>query len=59
MDLHLNDDEARTLFELLRHNLGQLRLEVARTDQKDMRHLLVVRQDLIEQLLNELQRAGV
>ena len=56
MELILSDDDARTLRDLLSDHLGQLRLEVARTEAKEFRHRLVIRQDLVERLLTELDR---
>jgi hypothetical protein len=58
MELHLTDEETRTLRDLLHDYLPALRLEVARTDAKDFRHLLIQRQDLAERLLADLSSAG-
>ena len=57
MELVLTDD-ARTLRNLLSDHLRELRLEVARTEAKDFRHLLVLRQNLVERLLAQLGREG-
>ena len=56
MHLTLSDDEARTLRDLLRDYLPELRLEVARTRVKAFRHALLARQELCERLLGELER---
>ena len=54
MRIDLTDDEARTLGTMLRDYLPALRREVARTDQHEFRHDLVMRQDLCERLLGLL-----
>ena len=54
MELTLTDDDARILGELLRNYLPDLKREVARTDSHDLRHQLVVRQDLCERLIARL-----
>jgi hypothetical protein len=54
MQLQLTDPEARDLHDLLHDYLPALRREVARTDAKEFRHMLVQRLDLAERLLNEL-----
>jgi hypothetical protein len=54
MQLQLTDQEARDLHDLLHDYLPALRREVARTDAKEFRHMLVQRLDLAERLLNEL-----
>lgn len=54
MQLHLTDQEARDLHDLLHDYLPALRREVARTDSKAFRHLLVQRLDLAERLLVDL-----
>ena len=59
MELILSDDDARTLTDLLSVYLRQLRMEVARTDAKEFRHALVLRQELIERLLAQLEAASV
>ena len=55
MQLNLNDEEARTLGELLRDYLPRLRMEVARTEAKDFRHELLKRQDLCERIVAALE----
>jgi hypothetical protein len=56
MELTLNDDDARLLRDFLRDHFHDLQLEVARTEVKDLRHLLLARQDLVERLLARLER---
>jgi hypothetical protein len=54
MELILSDDDARTLRDLLSDHLHDLRLEVARTEAKDFRHVMLMRQELVERLLAQL-----
>jgi hypothetical protein len=54
MQLVLSDAETVLLRELLADYLPSLRREVARTEQHDLRHLMVQRQDLVERLLEQL-----
>lgn len=54
MQLDLEDKETSILREMLRDYLPDLRREVARTEVKDMRHELVLRQELCERLLSRL-----
>jgi hypothetical protein len=56
MQLILNDNDARTLRDLLSDHLRDLRLEVARTEAKDFRHALLLRQELVERLLVQLEK---
>jgi hypothetical protein len=56
MQLTLTDADAQILRDLLSDHLHDLRREVARTDVKDFRHVLVLRQELIERLLAQLER---
>jgi len=59
MSLVLSDEETAILRDLLADYLPSLRREVARTEQHDLRHLMVQRQDLVERLLEQLgQPAG-
>ncbi len=59
MQLLLSDDESVLLRDLLADYLPALRREVARTEQQELRHLMVQRQDLVEQLLDRLgERTG-
>jgi hypothetical protein len=59
MQLNLSPDEAILLRELLADYLPALRREVARTEQHDLRHLMVQRQELVERLVDELERQTV
>ena len=54
MPLTLSDDDAVLLRDLLADYLPALRREVARTEQRGMRHELAERQDLVERLLQQL-----
>ena len=56
MNLQLSDKDARTLQAYLRDALPTLRREVARTDQREVRHLLAEREELCEQLLVQLNQ---
>ncbi len=55
MQLLLSDGETVLLRDLLADYLPALRREVARTEQHELRHLMVLRQDLVERLLEELR----
>jgi hypothetical protein len=59
MQITLTDDEAHTLREMLHDYLPALRMEVARTDARDLRHELLKRQDVCERVLELLEQAGV
>lgn len=54
MQLSLTDGETETLRDLFLAYLPELQREVARTEQHDLRHSLVLRQDLVEKLLEQL-----
>ena len=54
MQILLSDEETDLLRELLADYLPALKREVARTEQHDLRHLMVQRQDLVERLLEQL-----
>jgi hypothetical protein len=54
MQLLLSPEETVILRDLLSSYLPELRREVARTDQHELRHLLVLRLDLAERLLGQL-----
>lgn len=58
MQLTLNNEEARVLHAILADYLPQLRMERARTDvaSREMRHELVKRVELCEQLLYNLEQ---
>ena len=55
MQLNLSDEEARTLWELLRDYLPRLRMEVARTEARDFRHEMIKRQDVCERIVAALE----
>jgi hypothetical protein len=57
MQLTLTAADARLLHDLLSDYLPVLEFEVARTDAKEFRHQLVLRQSLVERLLAELAAA--
>jgi hypothetical protein len=59
MQLTLSSDEVVLLRDLLADYLPALRREVARTEQHDLRHLMVQRQDLVERLVEELEQQTV
>ena len=56
MQLTLTEDDARTLRDFLRDHLNDLKWEVVRTEEKSFRHILSVQQELIERLLEVLDR---
>ena len=58
MELTLSSDDARALRDLLSEYLRDLRREVARTEAKEYRHGLVLRQELVERLLAQLDSNG-
>ena len=57
MDVTLSDDEVQTFRELLHDYLPGLKFEVARTDAREIRHVLVQRQELCERLIGQLDAA--
>jgi hypothetical protein len=59
MQLNLTEDEAHALHSVLHDYLPSLRLEVARTDAREIRHELLKRQDVCERVLELLEQAGV
>jgi hypothetical protein len=59
MQLLLSDDETVLLLGLLGDYLPALRREVARTEQHDLRHLMVQRQELVEKLVEQLRQQTV
>ena len=54
MQLLLSDDETVLRRDLLADDLPALERETARTEQHELRHLMVQRQDLVERLLEQL-----
>jgi hypothetical protein len=56
MQLTLSPAEAILLRDLLSDYLPALRREVARTEQHDLRHLMVQRQELVERLVETLEK---
>jgi hypothetical protein len=54
MQMILSDDDTVLLRDLLADYLPALRREVARTEQHQLRHLMVQRQELVERLLAQL-----
>lgn len=58
MDVRLTDEEATLLRDLFRDYLPGLKMEVALTEAKEFRHLLVQRQELCERILDLLEQRG-
>jgi hypothetical protein len=58
MQLTLTEQEAEILRDLLHDYLPELKMEVARTDHRELRHRLAQREDLAERLLADLDRHG-
>jgi hypothetical protein len=58
MQLTLTDHETDVLRDLLHDYLPDLRREVARTEQHDLRYLYAERRDLVERLLEQLAPAA-
>ncbi len=56
MQLTLTDEESQALHDLLLAHLPQLEMEVARTDERDLRRVLLERQEVAKRLLGELGR---
>ena len=57
MTIQLTDDEARTLRDMLEEFLPELTYEAARTEARDLRHILYERQSLVERLVQLLPAA--
>jgi len=57
MILDLTQDDTRMLRQLLEDYLPEIKREVARTDVKTLRHELVLRQELVERLVERLATA--
>jgi hypothetical protein len=58
MQFTLTSEDARLLRDLLHDYLPTLQFETARTEAKEFRHQLILRQDLVERLLTELAAAA-
>jgi hypothetical protein len=56
MHLDLSEDEARTLHDLLHDVLPDLRREVAATDARELRHVLLQRQEVCERVTAMIER---
>ena len=54
MQITLSDEETAIFQGLLADFLPEIRREAARTEQRDLRHLMVRRQELVERLLDRL-----
>jgi hypothetical protein len=54
MQLTFTDEQTEVLREMLLAYLPELQREVARTDEHTLRHALVLRQDLVELMLQRL-----
>ena len=54
MQLILSDNETALLRDLLADYLPALKREVARTEKRELRHLMVERQELVERVLVQL-----
>ena len=58
MQLIIDDDDVSVLRDMLGDQLHELRFEVARTEAREFRHTLVLRQEVLERLLAKLKRAA-
>ena len=58
MQITLSDEDARLLRDLLQDYRPALQFESARTEAKDMRHQLVLREELLDRLLSALAAAS-
>ena len=59
MRIELNDQDVQTLATALRAYLPDLRREVSRTDDRNLRHQLAERQETCERLLAQLEIAVI
>ncbi len=59
MTLELSDHDMQLLRDVLRAYLPALTREVARTDDRALRHTLVERQEVVEKLLTQMTPASV
>jgi len=57
MTVELTNDEARTLRDMLEEFLPELKYEAARTESRELRHILLERQSLVERLVELLPGA--
>ena len=57
MNIQLTDEEAKTLRDMLEEFLPELKYEAARTEKKQLRHILYHRQELVERLVERLPAA--
>ena len=58
MILDLTPDDAQRLRHYLQDVLPDLKREMARTEEKALRHELVLREELCERIITKLQAAG-
>ncbi|MCL4847304.1 MAG: hypothetical protein KJ066_12275 [Acidobacteria bacterium] len=56
MNITLTEHDAEVLRGLLRDYLPSLQREVARTEQRELRHLMVERLDVLERFIEQLSR---
>ena len=56
-DLELTAAEATLLAEILRSNLGDLRMEIAATDLQSFRDQLRKKEELIKRMIDRLEKA--
>ena len=54
MELKLNIGEVELLKETLKNHISGMVLEIARTDHRDMREALKVKEELLESILKKL-----
>lgn len=59
LHLELNEEEQRILADLLETDIGELRMEIANTDNAAYREMLKHRERVLRRLLAELQVAPV
>jgi hypothetical protein len=57
MKLDLTQEDAQRLGQLIQDYLPDLQREMARTDEKSLRHELVLREELCERLVAKLKAA--
>lgn len=57
MELTLSPADAHILRDFLSDYLQEVRFEAARTEARELRHTMVQRQELLERLLVQLERA--